>query len=395
MGDWFEDLFGFNERGVKGRYDGVCSNFEVEPGDGGHEVLLSRVNNRRFAIGKFSTPSLAELRANNKDLRMDGKLSVSFVAGDVSVHHGLKENRLALFQAASQFNCLEFVGPKVVPEDGITDYVYDKTQGPACSIACGPATVFRNYFAPVDGPDGRRTGQRGASQINTLAEVSEMLGNTPNGRYFEVTGGYTMATDKGLAGLNEEIEGLGDRREEVKGALRVGLHEDVQVTSTNWGTCRIPERNPETLQLVTQVFSSACSVAYSRNDRKLWEPLARLVLEATYEATMWAALKNAARHGGQHGSKRVFLTAVGGGVFGNSMGWVCDAMDRAFEKFKTADLDVKIVWYAPPIDERFRNLAARFQPCHTNTAGPTAATESSAFTGTTARHTGPSRSKTC
>ena len=55
----------------------------------------------------------------------------------------------SVVQVASQFNCLEFMGPDVTPEDGITGYFRDRTQGPACSIACGAATAFRNYFAPV------------------------------------------------------------------------------------------------------------------------------------------------------------------------------------------------------------------------------------------------------
>ena len=33
-------------------------------------------------------------------------------------------------------------------EDARTHFC-GRTQGPACSIACGPATVYRNYFAPV------------------------------------------------------------------------------------------------------------------------------------------------------------------------------------------------------------------------------------------------------
>ncbi len=37
-------------------------------------------------------------------------------------------------------------------------------------------------------------------------------------------------------------------------------------------------------------------------------------------------------------------------------------MEMAFEKFKHEDLDVRIVWYAPPIDDRFEQLAARFPP---------------------------------
>lgn len=50
---------------------------------------------------------------------------------------------------ASGFNCLEFVDACGRPEDGVSGYEHDRTQGPACSIACGPATVYRNYFVPV------------------------------------------------------------------------------------------------------------------------------------------------------------------------------------------------------------------------------------------------------
>ena len=36
--------------------------------------------------------------------------------------------RGATFMAASQFNCLEFANPDVVPEDGVQNYIYDATQ---------------------------------------------------------------------------------------------------------------------------------------------------------------------------------------------------------------------------------------------------------------------------
>jgi hypothetical protein len=48
--------------------------------------------------------------------------------------HRLPENAGALFQVASQFNLLEMVSPSVTPEDGVTRYQDDHTQGPACAI---------------------------------------------------------------------------------------------------------------------------------------------------------------------------------------------------------------------------------------------------------------------
>ena len=39
----------------------------------------------------------------------------------------------------------------MTPEHGVTRYQHDRTQGPACAIAAGAATIYRNYFAPVGG----------------------------------------------------------------------------------------------------------------------------------------------------------------------------------------------------------------------------------------------------
>ena len=73
----------------------------------------------------------------------------------------------------------------------------------------------------------------------------------------------------------------------------------------------------------------------------MWEEFARLILEATYEATLCAALLNAS----QTGNNRVFLTLVGGGEFGNATDWIVDSLQRALDLYKDAALDVAIVSY--------------------------------------------------
>ena len=77
------------------------------------------------------------------------------MTGDVRHMHKSPENAGALFQVASQFNMLEMTGPEVTPEHGVTIYQYDGTQGPACAIAAGAATIYRNYFAPIGGSEGQ------------------------------------------------------------------------------------------------------------------------------------------------------------------------------------------------------------------------------------------------
>ena len=80
---------------------------------------------------------------------------MSLVQGDVGRLHQRPEFAGALFQVASQFNMLEMVGPEVTPENGVTRYENDGTQGPACAIAAGAAAIYRNYFVPVGGSFGQ------------------------------------------------------------------------------------------------------------------------------------------------------------------------------------------------------------------------------------------------
>ena len=73
-----------------------------------------------------------------------------------------------------------------------------------------------------------------------------------------------------------------------------------------------------------------------------WEPFARLVLDAAYEATLLAGVANAERTG----NKRLYLTLLGGGAFGNVESWILEAMERAFDRCCDADLDVAVVSYS-------------------------------------------------
>lgn len=66
-------------------------------------------------------------------------------------------NARALFQVASQFNLLEMVSPNRTPEQGVGIYDFDLTQGPACAVAAGAGTIYRNYFVLVNGQIGQST----------------------------------------------------------------------------------------------------------------------------------------------------------------------------------------------------------------------------------------------
>ena len=53
--------------------------------------------------------------------------------------------------------------------------------------------------------------------------------------------------------------------------------------------------------------------------------IAQCVLDATYEATLWAAAIEQAEG---RGSGKVYLTFIGGGVFGNDQRWIDGAIAR-------------------------------------------------------------------
>jgi hypothetical protein len=150
--------------------------------------------------------------------------------------------------------------------------------------------------------------------------------------------GYALGTQTGLDAIARHLGTLAiDEIDVLRGKLRIGLHRDVDVTEVA-GSDR-----PQ----VTQSFCSALPVAYSRVSPAHWEPFASLVLEAAYEATMWAAVLNAQRGA----SNVVYLTLLGGGAFGNHGSWIHAAMRRALQLMTTFELDVRLVSYGTPSKE--------------------------------------------
>lgn len=316
---WFEALFGFREAA----YAETQGNLALRG-----TRLVSRVNGREFDVGTFTTPTVEELRAITFGKR-PGRLRVrQEVIGDVLELHGQPQNAGALFQVASQFNCLEFVGPQVTPEMGITGYADDHTQGPACALAAAAATVYRNYFVPVDGIPGQTEDR----QLNLMDLLAERLGTA--GNLFEVRNGYTHSDAEKLTALGAVLRSK--EREELLGSVKIGLQRRVQVTFRK----RFLE--PDRPAFVSQAFASAVSCGYSRVAPELWEPLATLALAAAYEATLLAAVLDAEAG---DGSGIVWLTFLGGGVFRNPKPWIASAIGGALSRCEQVDLDVRVAHF--------------------------------------------------
>jgi hypothetical protein len=325
--DWFERLTGFLET----TYDETRRRLQISDGR-----LRSLVNGKSYAVGQLEVVSLGTLRERIRTRGgLPGRIKVQVVNGDVRSLHRSTEYRGALFQVASQFNLLEMVSPDVSPEHGVTRYQNDPTQGPACAIAAGAATIYRNYFVQV----GDRNGQTRDRQLDALADLGSALSRSldmPVESLWTMRNGYALFTQDGLDAITRHLESLTpDQIDTLRELLCIGVHRDVEVTDGI---------DHSQLAVVSQAFCSALPVAYTRLPRPSWKGFASLVLESAYEATLCAAVDNAQ----QGNSNIVLLTRLGGGAFGNDDDWIDAAMRRAIESAADLDLEIKLVSYRVP-----------------------------------------------
>lgn len=305
----------------------------------GDELVIPE-SAKKWMYGSLEIPTLHELRQQNSIETYTDALKVEEIIANVQDLHCAVENTNALFQVASQFNLLEMVHPGITPELGIDRYEDDFTQGPACAIACGAATIYRNYFVEVNG----QVGQTEQNQIDCLNLIGDALDNNTL-HLWTMKNGYALLTEQGLLTINKKIAQMtSHERENLKSLLKVGIQWHTEVTLA------------PTKHKVSQIFCSALPVGYSSIDFYYWEAFSRVVLEALYEATLYAGFVNMKKNN----CNVVYLTLVGGGAFGNQEYWILESMIKALTKFKKVPLDVKVVSYGKTNDcltdclERFK-----------------------------------------
>ncbi len=366
---FFSDVFGFNEvtgQGYTMTKEKLLEIATIQEVTSKHAIYFRErcdfkvSSGRHVSAGIFSMPSVMDLRQHAKSLMDETgrdehcKIKAQNIVGNArSLHRSdaVKNESGApvVIQAASQFNFLEFPSPECVPEFGISDYVFDNTQGPACAVACAAGTAYRNYLVPVPFEFCEEEPQRGQTceyQLNGLSNVERFLVGE-KGLHdvpWKVTNGYVESSRKKLSSLNEFLnKGENTMREEMISNMRIGLQENTTVTDD-------PEFNTQ----VTQTYNSAMSIGYSELPDFLWQPVAQIVLDATYEATLLAGVIQF------HRAKPppiVFLTKVGGGVFQNKDIWIRQAIERAMKKVDKygVSLDIRIVHFGS-IDQSYVEL---------------------------------------
>merc|ERR1712242_248348 len=128
--------------------------------------------------------------------------------------------------------------------------------------------------------------------------------------------------------------------------LRISVQLDTEVVASRNGLELFQGTPGE--QVVSQAYCAAVSVSYSGADAQSWAEFASLILEAAYEATLYVAVENALRHPSWSSSRKVFLTSLGGGSFGNNIEWIKASVFRALDKFRDVGIEVYMVSFAQP-----------------------------------------------
>lgn len=334
--DWFYELTGFTEKpfGMAQKdLQNVYENLIYNPYEG---VITSRVTGRKLKYGEFETTSWSEMRNQLGILMPSSKWrkyddsKVSTIVADVTDLHMDPANAGRVFQVASQFNVLEMVGPKVKPSDGITRYESDYTQGPACAIACGAGTLFRNYYLQTDD-----------TQLNLADGMFDRFNTlvSDNKPHWRCENGYLFLDEIMVDSLLWHQRGHMQPCDHIS----VGVQRNTPVT--------LPGCNHN----VTQVFCSALPLSYYEQTTRIEgaerpiHTLAELVLASAYKSTLGVAVEN----NQNYDIPEVYLTLLGGSAFGNRFENIMQAMVDALTLILEKNgLDIKIVCYTKDIQEK-------------------------------------------
>ncbi len=237
-----------------------------------------------------------------------------------------------MFQAASQFDGLECGDDKTSrnTDTFLTYYVYDPTQGPAVSVAAGPAAIVRRdgiyakdeKFNWSQAPDDRN--------INYLDDLAP---------YFKVHRGYVTDDKNG-----EDLPKDSKARNDLAGKAKVMFNQNCKIYYNT--TQGIYEMLPEP-QNVHQIFVAAMNIKQNdsgrangawRNEEERLRVKDRVMflLRVAYETTYLAA----------HYCKAegLWLTLVGAGAFGNELPWILEVINDVHQGLG-GGLDVHIVDY--------------------------------------------------
>lgn len=269
----------------------------------------------------------------------------------------------AAFQIASNLNCLEggmggdksTMGPNKDQQPRLEDMQLMAVQGENASLGTMGATILRKYAYHAKQPINLLENLENKNiltvnkngKINSITRALNdkdipdiMIGTHKN---VKVTSGYYPPVTYGKIPQEKSYQ------DQAQFLLINGI-----VAKQKNGNLRDPfyvfnkTMDPKQEVRIDQIFTAAIDLNTTRKIqsaviKKLTkteaETTARVLLQAQYEGTILAAALN--------GAKKLFLTFVGGGSFGNKISWILDALDNPtiVEAVALSGLEVILVVY--------------------------------------------------
>lgn len=326
---FFDVAFDFSETGYEEtriKLKSMCNDNKLNKIDCGNFYTLSFIN-------------------PNPSFTQRGCVTFKNIVGDARALHLDPTNANATHQVASQTNCLEMVDPGKVPENGISIYEYDRTQGPICAMVAPAGLAFRNYL--------HQGGQTTTQQVDTFQEFHQFLKDKMNTQtpLWSTRNGYMMFSNKNqLIKINTLLATSDNFRREARSKIQVGIQENVGIVDSH--------SNSKQKHLANQVYCSGLPISYNDLPSNMWDGLGELVLEAVYENTLLSAVVNNFRN---KKNMPVYLTMIGGGVFGMKHIQIKRAIVRACNivAMKGYTLDVRLVHFGNFVPE-YMNMSTRY-----------------------------------
>lgn len=333
---WFIKLFGFKESVSLVRKHLSCSKV------GFNVKIMSDINNISYNAGNFQIRNISSFLNKFPKLPIRNGGSFNILSGkgretknfqkiDAFSMQSLPENDGATYLAASNFNCLEFTSRIDSVRNGVTDYIYDNTQGPYTALACPQSAVYRNYF--YEHPNKNATGQ--------LKEQINLLSKTP----LKVENGYAIISTSDTSDLVEKKFNWSDENN-----YPVGVHNncDVLLTRASNRKFKIVDKKSKPI-IANHVYAASFNLYDDVVMNNFTLQILQHILEAEYKSTILSAWENSIKmeEEGRQGAKKLFLTLLGGGVFGNPKDIIAKSIISSKDELIKSGLEV----YAVAFDE--------------------------------------------
>ena len=349
---WTHHILGVSEVGLledRARFIGGGADAPViRHDDGQHE----------WPAGKFECHAINSLRQQvlSRGKTKDERYIPITVIDGIDIGHlqaTLTTDQRAMVQIASNFNALEVPNRDCAPDHGglVTNYAVDSSQGPAASFGVPAACLLRAHYPfRAEDVDPSEWGQTIHRQIELLSGVRSQFGTAVNGK-------VTLRGDETPIDSDEEMRTVADR-------IQVGLHSDAQVIFDR-GPCDaagkvqlqlLPlDRRPLVDQvLAASVNLNSLGVVPQSAERTRW--LVRAALRAAYDGAYLTSIVRERR--------LLVLTLIGGGVFGNQVDDIIEAIAEAHSEWAPhSSLDeVRLCLYQPGTAALFEaKLLARLE----------------------------------